>query len=289
MAGLMLADRLARGVRWSFLMPVEKRDFRSVILPLSRLETIGLAVNNILPFRLGELARTFLTSLRFKIPIVTVLATIVMERVFDVTGMLFILVFFADWGAISVLGGNIRRAGQAALVGLIAFLVLTFIFKERLAQSKFLEGIRKSHPFIGRSFDQALLGMRSQKDLKTLVMLLAMSLALWLMNALQSYYAAAAMGIGSITYSRAVTLLSSVGAAVTLPAVPGYFGTWEFIVTKVMVYWGESDTLGFGFASFLHLASYIWLTLLGLIFLYVEGHSLTSIKRALESRMMENK
>ena len=69
-----------RGLRWYLLIAPGKKGTPWTVI---KLETIGLALNNVLPFRLGELARATVGSSVLKTPIITLLATILVERILD--------------------------------------------------------------------------------------------------------------------------------------------------------------------------------------------------------------
>ena len=68
---LVLVDGVARAIRWKLLLPQRAG---ITVWKLFRLETIGLAVNNVLPLRVGEFARIYLASREFGLPLLTVLA-----------------------------------------------------------------------------------------------------------------------------------------------------------------------------------------------------------------------
>ena len=66
------AELLIRGVKWRLLLapsgPVRAWD-------TTRIEAAGLALNNVLPLRLGEVARAAFAANYFKLPIATILST----------------------------------------------------------------------------------------------------------------------------------------------------------------------------------------------------------------------
>src|SRR5690606_31179636 len=82
---------------------------------------IGYAANNVLPVRAGEVVRAVLVQRRHGASRLTVLGTIVVERVFD---GLVLAAFLAV--TIALFGGNGVLRGLAALGG-IGFLVITLL------------------------------------------------------------------------------------------------------------------------------------------------------------------
>lgn len=82
-----------RAVRWSTLIaPVKKVSVWS----LFSVTMIGFMANNVLPARIGEVVRPVMIARKEKIKITASFATVVMERVFDLLGIIIIasLLFF---------------------------------------------------------------------------------------------------------------------------------------------------------------------------------------------------
>ena len=76
-----------RAVRWSVLMsPIKKVS----VLSLFSANMIGFMANNVLPARLGEVIRPVIIARKEKIKVSTSFATVVMERVFDILGIIVI-------------------------------------------------------------------------------------------------------------------------------------------------------------------------------------------------------
>ena len=78
--------------RWRLLLkPIQSTPTRKLVAPMM----IGFMGNNLLPAHLGEFIRMFLGARLLKLAPSQLLATLVLERMFDFTA---VLVFFA-WGA----------------------------------------------------------------------------------------------------------------------------------------------------------------------------------------------
>jgi len=94
---LYLLGLLVRSLRWHILLlPIARIPTASLFGILS----IGFLVNNVLPARLGEIARAILVGRRHGISRSAALATIVVERIFDgVVMLLFLGVASATAGA----------------------------------------------------------------------------------------------------------------------------------------------------------------------------------------------
>ncbi|MDE1976415.1 MAG: hypothetical protein KGI84_04045, partial [Elusimicrobia bacterium] len=71
------------------------------------------------------------------------------------------------------------------------------------------------------------------------------------------------------------------GAGTALPAAPGAFGTFEDFVKSLLMEFNLSSQKAFAYAFFNHMVGYIFVTSLGLAFLYYEGLTLAELKGAL--------
>ncbi len=84
---LMFISHYFRAIRWSVLIsPVKKVS----VLNLFSTIMIGFMANNVLPARLGEVIRPVMIARKEKIKVSTSFATVVMERVFDILGIIVI-------------------------------------------------------------------------------------------------------------------------------------------------------------------------------------------------------
>jgi hypothetical protein len=111
-----------------------------------------LAVNNVLPLRLGEVARGYLAARELGIPIVTVLASIVVERLFDMLTLLALLLFAGDWGAGAP---ALREWAQRAFVGAI-LAASALVWLERQGKLSF-----PGQPRLTKFIEQVSLGARA--------------------------------------------------------------------------------------------------------------------------------
>src|ERR1700752_2343939 len=82
---VFLSGYLVRGLRWHHLLaPIQRVPTRGLLPYL----VIGFMANNVLPGRVGEFVRPYLTGKRFGISRTASFATVVLERVFDGLTML---------------------------------------------------------------------------------------------------------------------------------------------------------------------------------------------------------
>ena len=89
-AVILLAEFVIRALRWSVLL--RPMGFEIPLKLLFSAQVIGASLNTILPLRAGEVAKPLLVSQKSGHPFWAVTATAIMERVFDILGMVSVLV-----------------------------------------------------------------------------------------------------------------------------------------------------------------------------------------------------
>src|SRR4051812_44382464 len=86
---IYLSGHFLRAVRWRLLLsPLAKVSAFSVFPVLM----FGFLVNNLLPGRIGEVAKSMAAARRFSIPTASVLGTVALERLGDLVGLLSIMI-----------------------------------------------------------------------------------------------------------------------------------------------------------------------------------------------------
>ena len=109
-----------RGLAWRTLLR-EKASYRDVFLTLSE----GYLLNNVLPFRLGELGRAFLLGRKANLGFMEVLSTIVIERVLDLAFSAAILLSAVPFVVGAAGAGKIAiLMGVLVVVGLLTLYLL---------------------------------------------------------------------------------------------------------------------------------------------------------------------
>lgn len=273
MAAFALSDLAFRALRWKLLLPAGPR----VTLARSfKLECIGLAVNNLLPLRLGELARVGLGAKELDLPVATLLASVVVERMLDMVTLLALILFLGDLGpGLGAQALAYARLGLAVLIAALA--VLPWLDKLPLPGPL-------GRPAVASKIEALLLGARALRAPWTLAAVLAFGAALWLSDVGVIWAAGRALALSVLGFPLAVFVLGAGAAGAVLPASPGYVGTYELAVSRALAPAGVSHAEAFGLAGLVHILQFSIVTLLGLAFLYQEGHSLSSLGRELEQR-----
>jgi uncharacterized protein (TIRG00374 family) len=275
-----------RAWRWKTLLePVcAGTTFRSRF----RATTIGFMGNNLLPARIGEFARVFALSRMEKVPIVSGLGSLVIERLFDavfVVGLLFVALSLPgvpDIGAVR--GANLTAiANTLAVLIAIAFVFGTLLvlfptrsvgfFETRIARW-LPRGIRR--PLVD-ALEAFLSGLGILRSPKLLISATLQSAGLWLFNAVGFYLGFKAFGI-DVPFSGALLLQSVIALAVSVPSGPGFFGLFEAGALLVLNQLYHIDTERvLAFALGFHLGGFIPVTVIGLYYAWRLGISLRDV------------
>jgi uncharacterized protein (TIRG00374 family) len=273
-------DLWVRAVRWRVLLAPSAR---ASVGTLFQLEAIGLAINNVLFMRLGEVARAFITGRELNVPLMTVLATIVVERLCDMGALLLMLAVAAVLlpGAVHP---QILFWSAVGALGIFAGLFVVTIGGERFKQSKLFAGLSR-WPRLQRLAGDLITGTEGLRTWSTGGQVIGLSFVLWLADSGLYWAVARSMGFSpEMGYGQAVVTLSSAAAASALPAVPGAWGNFEAAVKQVLMHFGYGKALSLSYAAFVHMIMYVVVTALGLLFFYRLGHTLSGLREALEKR-----
>jgi hypothetical protein len=278
---LYLAGLWVRALRWrALLTPVQKLPLGSLFGILS----IGFLVNNILPARLGEIARAVLVGRRHEVSRSATLATVVLERIFDGIVMLLFL------GVATVAAGG--RVGSDWLGVLVPLTAAAFggagIALGVLALAPTLAlGIaaRLLAPFPPRAREAALAfaakfitGLGVLGDLKLAAITLATSTLAWLLEA--GVYVAVGQAFGLRSELDAYLLALAVANLGTMiPSSPGYVGTFDALVARSLGIFGVDGALALAYALLVHISIWLPPTLIGFFYLWRYNLRLSKLTR----------
>ncbi len=230
---LMVLSVVLRAIRWQYILePLQKISFH----PLFGSTMIGYFGNSVLPFRLGELLRAYSISRSEKISTSAAFGTIVLERVLDMIGMLVVMIFFFSvypFPAWLKFSGLIAGLGTAILVLMLVGLALAQseiqqrIFGWKLFQNK----IGKK---ITRIINNLVSGLIALKSTNHVVIVTLLTLIMWLVYYACTYLVVLSVDVPVNWIAVGVTLVATT-LAITIPAAPGYIGTYHATAVLVMV------------------------------------------------------
>ena len=279
------AGYFVRALRWKVLLHPLKPDtaIRSRFAGIS----IGFAVNNIFPARLGEIARAFALTRVEPISMSGSLGSLVVERFLDaiVLATLFLVPmalpsFPGAEGLLAGAFGAVLRATFGLLAVFLAGLAALLIFPGaivRISERWFerLPGVWG--PRMVGALDSFLNALKVLRDPVLLVQAVVWSYAFWLWHGLSFWLGFKAFGI-DVGFAAAVFTEAVVGFAVAIPAAPGFFGTFQLGADLALsgVY-GVAEPSALAFAFGYHLGGFVPITIIGLYYAWSIGFSISDV------------
>jgi glycosyltransferase 2 family protein len=249
-----------KGVRWwVFLRPIGVPS-----LPLAIRGTfVGAGLNNLLVANGGEAARVLYVARSAGAPASAVLATLAMERLFELMGWAFTLSLAVTLLPLPESLNIARPAALAMLVGMAAFLVYLLRHPGQpslpvIAGDGMLHRARR----FGRDFMQA---MRAISSGPRFVAALLVSMMVWAMQIATYHLTAIAAGLPlPLVGTIAAMLAVNIGFAVR--ATPGNVGVFQMVYAVTAAGFAVDKDLATGTAFVLQAQQLLPVTLLGLAF-----------------------
>ncbi|MDP8254887.1 MAG: lysylphosphatidylglycerol synthase transmembrane domain-containing protein [Candidatus Alcyoniella australis] len=304
-----------RGYRWKLLVKPIK-DVRAWILFEST--CIGFATNNILPARMGELAKAYYLGKRGGLPVTKSFSSVVTERLYDtftLFGMVIVLLFFYEFPWFDQVFTKPILAGtrfeftptQESLklimaVGYVAGLAFTigvlWGLKRRTEQTirvllwplkPFSQRLRDKLAELLRHFIGGF--VHPTKPLEVFLLLLT-SVLLWVFSVFVVHASVAAFDV-LLDFRQASFVLVAVIFAIMIPASPGYVGTYHYAVgislvaVTAMTAVPVTPEKAAGIAVVVHAVNYLPQTLSGLFFMAKAGIGISDISHAPEETESE--
>ena len=269
-----------RAARWRVLLLPIAPDV--AFRPRFAATNVGFAVNNLLPARVGEFARAYSLSRLTGIPVSSVFATLVVERVLDglvLVGFLFAAMASPAFPSLTQVGGvDVRTAaavvaGVMGLVGVILFFMVaaperSISVAESVAARLLPKAVRAPVLAALRSFLRGLAVLRSGR---LFLASLAWAIGQWGFLAFSFLLAFRAFGIAEVGITGAVFLQSLISLAVAVPSSPGFFGPYEAATKLGLSLWGVSPDKAVSMAIGFHLGGFVPVTLMGVYYLWRLG------------------
>jgi uncharacterized protein (TIRG00374 family) len=235
-----------------------------------------LALNNVLPFRAGDIVRVVAFRKRLGVSSSTLLATLAVERLLDAGCLLALLAAFLPRLSRDILPAAAHTAlmslaiivTAAALGSLIALRPARRLLK-RVEHSRWLS----DRPFglrITAYVDGVLASLGHVASLPKLLALIGMTAGVWLMEGAIFFFVSRALDVSTppIAAWAAMTLAS---LSTLLPSSPGYVGPYHYFAMVGLAAFGAPKSTAAAFAFLSHAVLYLVITLWGGYLLIAAG------------------
>lgn len=243
---------------------------------------IAYLVNGLLPLRIGEVARLFLTRrANTQIPFMQTGSTILVERLLDVLGVA-LLAMIAT--AIAPVSAELRRlAILAAALSLCGFVALLALARWRASADSLISRVCAVLPAraglpLGKFARDFLDGLQPLLGLAALARALLWTALSWLLSVITNYVLMLAF-FEQGDWLAIMLSIASASFAIAIPLVPGNLGAYEISIAVAFTLLGytELDTIT-AFALAVHAQNILVNIATGLVGLFFEGLSLGQLR-----------
>lgn len=281
---LQLMAIIVRAWRWVVLLDQKKR-----IVDSFWAQSIGYLFTNIFPLRLGEPARVVIMAARCGIPLMSVAASAVLERLLDVAAIVLALALVLPLMSVPVL---VVRAGTVFGVLTIAGFVACFLaVRFSHTTERVLRYLCRFTPFLPAEkvisrWRELMIGFAPVTRWDTALQSVLLSIICWGFS-IAMYWSVIQSFQPAGTFVESAFLTIALSLAVTVPSSPGFIGVFQLVGQQALVLpFGAKYDSGTALAIILtgHLVYYVLTTSLGVVGLWRLGESFAHIGRLIKAK-----
>jgi uncharacterized protein (TIRG00374 family) len=238
------------GLRLSF-MADPPLSFRSTFCAT----LVGLAVNNVLPAKAGEVVKAVWMGRENGVSSRKTLGIVFMERFFDVNVLALLSLWFL-W----TMGKH--RATWLFVACLAGGWCVLFFFRAYPARAKAFTDLFGSGG-VHRFVSQTLSGVLENMSPRRLIWLSSTSLTIWCFYSLQMILSVNAVAGLALPWRATLSVFAVSGLGMLLPSSPGAIGVYEAVIVAALEHYGVGPDEALALALFSHMAQFLPVTLAG--------------------------
>lgn len=274
-----LSSFFFRTLRWKVMLsPVKDIRRRSLFSYI----VMGYMANNLLPARLGEFVRAYVTGKRENMSRSSAFASIVLERLFDGLTIIMILILL-------MLTNEMNRPwlNYMAWAGALIFLSgLAFLFALAYQHERVLALTARLVAYLPDRIEQKIMHIlrRFVTGLKLLhapvdfFVSISISFLVWGCEVMVYYVYLLAFGI-DVPFTAPLLALVVVNLSSLIPSSPGFIGVFQYACIKSLAVFGIGATTALTWSVAVHSTQIIPITILGLFLMARMGFSMGEISK----------
>lgn len=253
-----------RVLRWSILLGATRAPMtlRNCLAPFLG----AIALNNVLPLRLGDLVRAFVFPVAMGVPKATATSSLVMERLID----LMTLLCYLALGLYAIKTAHIPpmisdSAVTLAILSGVALLSV-FLFSGALARYLGAMEVRAGSKLASAIAAVAglLRGFEAMSRLRILLQTVLVSMFIWIGESGLFYFVMLGFGLKA-TPAMALLVMAIATLSTLVPSSPGYVGPFHLAAFTAISLVGGTAAQAGSFAVIAHLSLWLPTTLAGAI------------------------
>ena len=224
----------------------------------------GVAVNNVLPGRIGDLLRARWLGLAARIPAGRAFGTVIIDRVCDLAVLVGLLL--VGIAAVASSGWLVDLAAAGVL--LLVAVGTVFLFSRLYVRARSRD--RRHRGLVRRLARDTVETLAEPLNRRRTLIWLALSVCAWTAWALAAFLTARSLGIElSLADCLFVTAVLNLGSAI--PSSPGFVGTYEWLGVTSLGLLDVGHEPALAFTILLHASWYVPTTLVGGVALIARG------------------
>lgn len=282
--GMLAFGYSLRIVRWSMLLGAGGAavTFGNCAAPFLG----SIALNNVLPLRVGDLVRAFVFPVAMGVPKTTATSSLVMERLIDLMTLLCCLAI----GLFAIRTATVppmlsESAVTLALVGGVA-LTLGFLFSGMLARQLEARASGKLAAPL-RALAALLHGVQAMSRPRVLAATLLLSMLIWVGESGMFYFIMRGLGLDA-TPVMALLVMAIATLSTLVPSSPGYVGPFHLAAFTAIGLVGGTAAQAGSYAVLSHLALWLPTTLAGALAIVSRPELFRAARRAATTAMPTN-
>ena len=266
----IIFSALARSKAWQIILDKRisfLRSFQSV--------NEGQMLNTLLPLRMGDLARALFTSQNSKIKLFDLLATIIVERIYDVLIMLVLLLISFPFVFNEVdLFRTLLITSVLIFVGVIFIFILIFSvdWVKNVWHSIFVK-ISFVDEWGQEKLDEVSLSLQVLRNLRSFLKISFWMILTWFF-ALISIWVLLKGFFPEVALVMPFFLQGVSGLGVSIPSSPGSIGVYEATMVFGLGAFGVDESTAFAFGILHHFISVLPVVFIGIVSMVLDGQGL---------------
>ncbi len=259
---------IIRTWRWHYLLkplkPIGVRRLFPVVV-------IGYMGNNVYPARAGELLRAYVLKRNDQVSVSSSLATVIVERIFD--GLVMLLFVFVTLPTVPFLTDTVRSIVVfGSLIFFTALIVFLFLAARPILAARLYNPLidhllpHRLRDQVRGFIDRFMHGLAALRDFEHIVMIFFTSILIWLLETVKYWFVMHAFNF-EVSFFTLMLMNGIVNLATTLPAAPGYIGTFDAPGIAILSAAGVVPATATAYTLVLHAALWLPITLLGFYFM----------------------
>ena len=275
-AGVSVLGVTMRSERWRALFP---RESRPAAVPTFWASQVGLLANNVLPLRAGELARVLSLCRESGLRRTAVLATVAVERVFDLAVIALLQLTIAP----QLPDAPLARRFTLLAIAILAFVALVVavlaVAPARRVAGEFLLRLPVLRTRGAVLIDSLRTGLAALRQRQLAAVALLWTIASWIVLALAAWCVLQAFDL-HLPWHAAMFLIVAVTFAQAVPASAGSVGVFVLAARSALVAYGVPPAVALSAGLVFHAVSALPFIALGAVGMARLGISRGELARA---------